>query len=628
MKKNNIIFFFLSLGFAFSVFILSKKIELEKTLKTVETAVDFADIHYLSGISGKSAAEIMPEIKAVGITTVGIGESTIRELNDRGLVILAGGREINKWKYIFNRSPAFLESRQIANKAGYTYIFTENPSLGMMIKSALLRKLPEMSVVGTYTGRYYLIIAKTEKLMVENIGLGFWEEEVKAVKEAGLNYVLRPKHDPLVTDDWIGTVFTKWAGDKNLTGILPSGSRIPGSSEKLAETAGKLKIPFGTIEFTDIAGARKTSKILGKTFLCFSPKGKGPSAKIKACLRSVRERNVQLIYIHPGEGNYPEFLAYAGAVKRGLSENSFGSGKFTPLPLWQGNFYAFLFISLAVLSGAFWLLSVTANTGRQFEIAYVVIALSSAVFFSAFTSWRIFIAFLATVTFPVLAISKTWPRPAMPPVAGALWLFLKVSFVSLLGGIFVSAILSSTDFMVKINGFRGVKLSLLLPLALAFIILYGRERSYFSTSLNRLWHKRLELRHLFMGIGISIFLLLIVLRSSNKLSFILPFETEVREALEKFFFARPRFKEFALGHPLLIMGFYFYSKAAKAKKIHFRPLIILGLIGQVSMVNTFAHTHSPLGICLFRTVNGLVFGALLGVVLITANGFLKFIDYK
>ena len=619
MKKNNVIFFFLSLGFAFSVFVLTQKIELEKTLKIVETAVDFEDIRQLSGISGKGIGEIMTEIKDVGVTTIGIAESTIRELNDRGLIILADGKEVNKWKYIFNRSPAFLESRQIANKAGYTYIFTENPSLGMMIKTALLLKLPKVSVIGTYTGRYYLVIVKAGKLTVENIGLGFWEEEVKAAKGAGFNYVLRPRHDPMVTDKWIDVVFNQYVGDEKLSGILPSGIRIPGTSEKLAETARRLKIPFGTIEFATIAGARETVKLLGKTFLCFSPNGKSASVKIKACLRSVRERNVQLLYIHPAEDTYSEFLAYAGAIKRGLTENSFKNGKFTPLPSWNGNFYAFLFISLAVLAGAMWLLSVIANMGNQFKIAYVVIALAGAAFFSSFTSWRIFIALLATITFPVLAITKTWSKPNLPPLAGALWLFFKVSLISLLGGIFVSAILSSTDFMVKINGFRGVKLSLILPLALAFVILYGREKSYFSTSLARLWNKRLEVRHLVFGVSITVVLILMLLRSSNKLSFILPFEMEVRGALEKFFFARPRFKEFALGHPLMIMGFYFYALAPKIKKIHFRPLIILGLIGQVSLINTFAHTHSPISICLFRTANGLVLGAILGALLIAAN---------
>ncbi|MBU4134487.1 hypothetical protein KKH42_04090, partial [bacterium] len=147
MKKNNVIFFFLSLGFAFSVFMLSKKIELEKTLKTIETAVDFSDIRQLAGISGKSINEIMSDIKDVGVTTIGIEESTIRELSDRGLIILADGREVDKWKYIFNRAPSFLESRQIVNKSEYTYVFTENPSLGMMIKNALLLKLPKVSVI-------------------------------------------------------------------------------------------------------------------------------------------------------------------------------------------------------------------------------------------------------------------------------------------------------------------------------------------------------------------------------------------------------------------------------------------------------------------------------------------------
>ena len=47
------------------------------------------------------------------------------------------------------------------------------------------------------------------------------------------------------------------------------------------------------------------------------------------------------------------------------------------------------------------------------------------------------------------------------------------------------------------------------------------------------------------------------------------------------------------------------------------------LIGQGSIVDSFAHYHTPLLISLQRTVNGIFFGALIGVAVIVAARVLK-----
>lgn len=628
MSRKNLIFFLISLGFIFSIQTLSNKIALEKTLRTIEIACDFNDVRYLADISGKSQIEVLQDLKKVGITTLGLTEPTVKELADRGIVILADGSEIEKWQYVFKRRPRFLESRQIVNKAGYIYLFTENPSQGKLIKDSLAEKLPGSKVIGTYTGKYYLVIAESAKFSVSNIHLGFWEEEISTLKSEGFNYILRPASDPFVTEKWLARILTPFSGDPALTGLLPYGTKLPGNPDEFAAIIKQLDIPLGTIEFAKIDGAKPVIDQLKKTFLCFSPKGRNDSGKINACLRSVKERNVQLLYIHPGDESYPEFLAFSGSIKRRLEEAGLKVAKFAALPLWSGNAYSYIFIGLAVFAAVYWLLSIIFTINRQFEIAYVVISLMGTIFFSGYTSFRLLIAFLATVTFPVLAISKTWKKPSGPAMSAAIWLFLKVTLLSSIGAIFVAAILSSTDFMLKINSFRGVKLSLLSPILIAFLVLYGREKSYFSTSLNRLWHKRLEIRHLIAGIALTTGLVLMILRSSNHLSFLLPFEMEIRNLLEKIFFARPRFKEFLFGHPMMILGFYFYMLSSQPKKIQFRPFIILGLVGQVSLINTFAHIHSPLAICLFRTLNGIGLGIIAGICLISANKLLKLISPK
>ncbi|MFP4588852.1 MAG: DUF5693 family protein [Candidatus Acetothermia bacterium] len=41
-------------------------------------------------------------------------------------------------------------------------------------------------------------------------------------------------------------------------------------------------------------------------------------------------------------------------------------------------------------------------------------------------------------------------------------------------------------------------------------------------------------------------------------------------------------------------------------------MLFLGFLGQTSVINTFAHLHSPLLLSLLRTANGLLLGSALG----------------
>src|SRR5206468_604135 len=48
------------------------------------------------------------------------------------------------------------------------------------------------------------------------------------------------------------------------------------------------------------------------------------------------------------------------------------------------------------------------------------------------------------------------------------------------------------------------------------------------------------------------------------------------------------------------------------------PLVLVGAIGQVSLVNSFCHLHTPIALTLARVWNGLWVGALVGVPLALA----------
>ena len=110
---------------------------------------------------------------------------------------------------------------------------------------------------------------------------------------------------------------------------------------------------------------------------------------------------------------------------------------------------------------------------------------------------------------------------------------------------------------------------------------------------------------------------LTVLRRGNTTGgSISPTEARVRAALQDSII-RPRTKELALHAPamLALIG---------VLPPWMNNLLLMGsTIGQGSIVDSFAHYHTPLLISLQRTVNGIFFGALIGVAVMIAARVLK-----
>jgi hypothetical protein len=86
----------------------------------------------------------------------------------------------------------------------------------------------------------------------------------------------------------------------------------------------------------------------------------------------------------------------------------------------------------------------------------------------------------------------------------------------------------------------------------------------------------------------------------------------LRSLLDRFM-VRPRTKEFLIGHPALVATLVLAARGAGRSWL--LPLVLVGAIGQVSMVNSFCHLHTPLALTIARTFNGLWIGVLLGLML-------------
>ncbi|MFW6013256.1 MAG: DUF5693 family protein [Candidatus Bipolaricaulota bacterium] len=341
------------------------------------------------------------------------------------------------------------------------------------------------------------------------------------------------------------------------------------------------------------------------------------SSAIKRLARSVKERNMGMIeFRFFDDRSLSENLAALAGLQNSLEAQGFsrddptrikGVGDSLDISAWY----------LLPLLGALALLAVDLITGESMESRWTFILLSIAAAAGTFgvALYPIFarqvIALIIAITAPIglyAGLDKLDPRlenrSKKPKIINSLKVAFFASLFSTLAGLLLSIVLTQYQFTLKLQVFRGVKFALIFPVL--SVLGLALKRGEFSISLTRGNYKSqvlLLLAVLFGGF--------ILLRSGN-FSFIpiAGIEEGVREWLEQVLIARPRFKEFVLGYPALML--WFYRRRGGRRDLAQGALLFLGFLGQTSVINTFAHLHSPLLLSLLRTANGLLLGSALG----------------
>jgi hypothetical protein len=275
-------------------------------------------------------------------------------------------------------------------------------------------------------------------------------------------------------------------------------------------------------------------------------------------IRAVEERNVRLLYVRLSPAlSWADNAAFLDGVNRSLIASGYTLGAPAPARGWTN-------------------LSV-AGTQR-----------------------RLWLAVLIGIAAPVLGLWLVLSWPVVPVVLR----FLVFCLISTAAGVVIHS-LGATELLVwGILPVRGVKAQLIAPL-LAGVLLLARKEE-----VVRWWETEVKFKHIFgAGALLVAVVALYLMRSGNfPLIPVSHAERASRDALETFFGARPRLKEFLIGHPLLITGLTVLDRKPWA-----RILILAGLIGQISIVNTFMHFHIPLEIGLLRTFHGIWIGLLVSV---------------
>src|SRR5690606_32136296 len=191
--------------------------------------------------------------------------------------------------------------------------------------------------------------------------------------------------------------------------------------------------------------------------------------------------------------------------------------------------------------------------------------------------------------------------------------FIVGTIITLCAVPIVFGLLFNITYSLVIEQFRGVSLLHLGPIALVaiYVLLYLGQGA--KGSITRLW-KLLMTPISLLWVVVAVIVAAVgayYLSRTGNSGQVSAIEMMIRQWLETTVGVRPRFKEFMLGHPPLILGL-FLALRYRASWL----LLIVGTLGQLTMVSTFTHIHTPIMMSTLRTLLGLGIGIIFGLVLI------------
>lgn len=647
-RSYSILIFFIIVALVIAGIISFHRSKLESDFKQVELVMSLNELRELCYQEGYDEIELLAKIKTSGITSIAIHEDSIESLALAGKILYFSDKELNKLNFFLKSIDLF---EKFQSSPGETYIIFEDKNNYLRIKDNLQRQLGENLVRDLSLIPYKGLKVKGSEEKLANLGLGFSEEDIELVRNLGFQIILRLINFPQINQENIDFKLNETDKAGKISGIVFEGETVLGYPlrENLIFTAELLKTkgyPFGVIEFAGQKGietiAQSASELavrvhsITKEEMEIIPKQKA----IDRWIRAANERKVRLFYIKPfmksNSDLFEENLSYIKTIREDLETNGYITGKASLFTSYQEPKILTLLLILGVISGGLILLKnvFSFNKYQAYSLLFLGILFSVLLLF---INQEIFLiklmALLAALIFPTLAIisnekyflegnnhkseeikdfskhNSSFNQMIKEVLPG----FFKIILITLSGAMLIAALLSNNKFMLGIEQFSGIKISYLLPLLLVLAIMWLRVNKGKLMILENI-KKPILIEHVIIMFFFAVFLVIYISRSGN-FSFlpVLSIEEKIRIFLEKTLIARPRNKEFLIGYPALLLAMSMNFLRIKEFKI---PVIIIGTIGPVTLINTFCHIHTPFLFSMLRTFNGVWLGLVLGLIVV------------
>jgi hypothetical protein len=654
-KSYSILIFFVIVALVVAGIIAFHRSRLESNFKQVELVMSLNELRELSYQEGYDEIDLLAKIKHSGINSMAIHEDTLENLVFFGKILYFSNNELNKLNFFLKSIITF---EKFQSSPGEAYIIFNDKSDYLRIKENLQKQLGDDLVKDLNFLPYLGLKVKGTEEKLADLGFGFSEEDIELIRNLGFQVILRLKNFPEINKEDIDFKFKESEKAGKISGIIFEGETVLGypSKENLIHTAELLKIkkyPFGMIEFADQKGietvAHQASELAVRVH-SITKEEMEIISKEKATerwIRAAKERKVRIFYIKPfmksNSDVVEENLAYINTIKEELKVSGFNTGRASLLstPYQEPKIFIMLLI-LGIISTGLILLNNVFNLKKYQEYSLLLLGILFSLIL-LFVNQEIFLiklmALLAALIFPTLAIinnqkyflgnnnfrfkdAQDFPKNSLSftkMIKKVLSGFFRITLITLFGALLIAALLSNNQFMLGIEQFSGIKISYLLPLLLVLAIIWLKVNQGKLMILENI-RKPILIEHVIIMMFFAVFLVIYIARSGN-FSFlpVLGIEEKIRIFLEKTLIARPRNKEFLIGYPALLLAMSMnYLKITEFKI----PLIIIGAIGPVTLINTFCHIHTPFLFSMLRTFNGIWLGLLLGLIIIIAFYYL------
>jgi hypothetical protein len=638
----------LALGLLACLFIAVRRERHEHRANRVEIVLDDADFQALAQSYGYSQRNFLRALKVAGLTSLAVQEELGSEVvsGSPSAAAYTGAALLDQARLTGLTDPVLNGLYRAGRlRADEMYLLAYDAPTAARYARQLPLKYSAHAVRLLHPGLPAVYALRTESDYFQTVGLGLPADRVALARGLHLDLVPRLQNDERFKPPQIEALLRDAVHGSKVATVVFFGLRneVLGYPDQLPATADAmkaLKLDFGTIETYDpkqdqfgnegLARELPNNTVRVEAISKLEEDKLRPEEIVGRYLLGVRERNVRVVYLRPfahsWDGRSIEMtnVELVRQIARGIRASGMRLGAASPFDTFTTRWWEVALASLAVPAGVLLLLGAFGLGQMRWLIAAVVLDL--VLVLAGFAvhhdmAARKLLALVGAIAFPLagfaaIAPALRAPRPASTgeAILDGIRVVAIATAVTLGGVLVVVGLLSTPLTMLEIDRFSGVRLVLVLPPLLALVLYLLTPRWGAQIPPQRLATAPVTVLQLLVGVVLLGAGLLIVVRSGNQ-SDIAPssLELALRAHLTTWLQVRPRFKEFVIGFPALML----VPALVPIDRARWGWLFALAIgVGLGDVIDTFSHLHTHLAISALRLINGAVIGILIGAIAI------------
>lgn len=520
-----------------------------------------------------------------------------------------------------------------AFSAGLDYIVCFSEAVADQVYAALDNKTNSTVLSATLLSpsgeQLYAVGTSMPAAELAALGVGFPEAVLEVAQKYDLAIAAQVRSFSVATKEAVDTAFSFPQG-LNLVALGFNDSELPGANMNtegwtamqslLKDKFNEFGLPLINAEFFKQKGFATFAEKIDYNIMRMHPVSEKELISLTADQVADRfalatsERNMRLALVRIPKNDIESNMTFLKEVKGAMEQKGLNmTSAPSHLPSMNVALWQVILLALGIAGGGCLLCLLLGLKKWSYVLAVLGFLGSVGLLFIGQAGLaRKVLSLIAAIVFPTLSVYLVLgEKPSKNIITAAGKLFL-MSALTMFGAFIMAALLSDSAYMNSTMTFSGVKIAQMVPLLLLVYLYFMR-----TNGGRKLLPQAKEICAKPVSIGLALIacvglglLAILMLRSGNDAVSVSTFEREFRAALDNYLLVRPRTKEFGFAHPLMLVMLYFGYKK------YMLPLVFCAGIGQVSLMNTFSHLHTPLAASMLRTFNGVWLGVVLGAVLI------------